>query len=414
MSEPDGAPVVLVEYQNSDPLKLTDDERATLRTLVPGITITESALGPDSYVLNPGGRVGAVQIGSKRLVLRPKIGIRRLLFLLSYSMDPRQWRQLGFGFDDDDDLFEALIPGFSFQLEQALRQGLCSGYRKEEGALFTVRGQIRVADQIRNHFGVMPPIECSYDEFTDDTPMNQLLKAAIVRLGILRIKSPTSRARLRSLAAAFSNVSYVSFDPEYLPQVRYDRANDHFRGAVELARLILRSRSIDADAGRVSGASFLINLATVFENFVVTALREVLGLSPQSFPQHAAGRPLFLDADMQLRLEPDISWWSHGRCVFMGDVKYKRTPDAAGVKHPDLYQLLAYTTATQLPHGLLIYAAGEETSREISIPAAAKKIEVVTLDLDREPVEVLARIKETSFVVKTQAPAALASLAALA
>jgi 5-methylcytosine-specific restriction enzyme subunit McrC len=413
MSELDSAPVVLVEYQNSDPLKLADDERTALRRLVPGITITESAPGPDLYVLNPGGRVGAVQIGSKRFVLRPKIGIRRLLFLISYSMDPGQWRQLGFDFEEDDDLFEALIPGFAFQLERALRHGLCSGYRREEGALFTVRGQIRVADQIRNHFGVIPPVECAYDEFTDDIPMNQLLKAAIVRLGMLRIKSPPSRARLRSLAAAFSNVTYVSFDPEHLPEVRYDRANSHFRGPVEFARLILRSRSVDAEAGRVSGASFLINLATVFEDFVVTALRETLALSPQSFPQHAAGRPLFLDADERLRLEPDVSWWSDDRCVFVGDVKYKRTPDIAGVKHPDLYQLLAYTTATQLPHGLLIYAAGEETSREISIPAAGKKIEVATLDLDREPVEVLAQIEKMASVVRHRASAGLADLAAL-
>jgi 5-methylcytosine-specific restriction enzyme subunit McrC len=412
MSEPDSAPVVLVEYQNSDPMKLADDERAALRTLVPGITITESELGPDFYVLNPGGRVGAVQIGPKRFVLRPKIGVRRLLFLISYSMDPRQWRQLGFDFEDDDDLFEALIPGFAFQVEQALRRGLCSGYRREEGALPTVRGQIRVADQIRNHFGVMPPVECSYDEFTDDIPMNQLLKAAIVRLGMLRIKSPTSRVRLRSLAAAFSNVTYVSFDPEHLPAVRYDRANAHFRGPVEFARLILRSRSIDAGAGRVSAASFLINLATVFEDFVVTALREMLGISPQSFPRHAAGWPLFLDAGKQLRLEPDISWWSHGRCVLIGDVKYKRTPDTAGVKHPDLYQLLAYTTAAQLPHGLLIYAAGEETSREISIPAATKVIEIATLSLDREPSGVLAQVKQISARVSHLATSGRTSSAA--
>jgi 5-methylcytosine-specific restriction enzyme subunit McrC len=406
MSEPEGARTVLVEYQNSEPMRLAKDERTTLRTLVPGITITESPLGPELYVLNPGGRVGAVQIGSRRFVLRPKIGIRRLLFLLSYSMDPRQWRRLGFDFDDEDDLFEALIPGFAFQLEEALRQGLCSGYRREQAALQTVRGQIRVADQIRAHFGAMPPVECSYDEFTDDIPMNQLLKAAIVRLGMLRIKSPSSRARLRSLAAAFSNVTYVPFDPDHLPEVRYDRANSHFRGPVEFARLILRSRSIDAEAGRVAGASFLINLATVFEDFVVTALREDLALSPQSFPQHAAGRSLHLDAAKKLRLEPDISWWCQGRCVFIGDVKYKRTPDTGG-EHADVYQLLAYTTAVDLPCGLLIYAAGEEASHEIAIPAAGKKIEVATIDLDRRPDEVLAQVNEIASLVRHRASAML-------
>ena len=45
-------------------------------------------------------------------------------------------------------------------------------------------------------------------------------------------------------------------------------------------------------------------------------------------------------------------------CHFVGDVKYKRLR-APGLQHGDLHQLLAYLTATDLPEGFLIYAAGE-------------------------------------------------------
>jgi 5-methylcytosine-specific restriction enzyme subunit McrC len=271
MPEPDReAPIVLVEYQNSAPIYLRQKERESLRALVPGIAIVGVEGSPDLYRVNPGGKVGAVQIEEKRLVIRPKIGIRRLLFLLSYSMGPTRWHDIDFNFADDDDLLEALIPGFAFQLENALRHGLRSDYRSEEAALTTVRGRIRVADQIRAHFGAMPPFECTYDEFTDDILMNRLLKAAIARLGAIRIRDRRSRARLRALSFAFSNVDLVPFDPDHVPEVRYDRLNAHFHGPVEFARLILRSRSHDADAGRVAGASFLVDLADVFEDFVVT------------------------------------------------------------------------------------------------------------------------------------------------
>jgi 5-methylcytosine-specific restriction enzyme subunit McrC len=392
----------LVEHRDSRPLSLGAAERETLRTLVPGLSVTEVGGEPGRYVLNPGNAVGAVQIGDHRFALRPKIAIRRLLFLVSYSMDPRQWRRLEFDFAEDDDIFEAMIPGFAFQLEEALRGGPLHGYRLEEEPLHTVRGRIRIADQLRTRFGLIPPIECAYDEFTEDIAINRLLKAAITQLGQIRIRRAESRTRLRALAKAFSNVSPVQFDPRHLPEIRYNRLNERFRRPVEVARLILRSRSFDARPGDAGGASFVIDLAKVFEDFVATALREALGLPPRLFPRQASGRHLYLDADRTIGLKPDLTWWRDERCVFVGDVKYKKTASTAGVQHPDIYQLLAYTTATELPRGLLVYAAGEDVERVVRIPGANKQVEVVTLDLNREPAEVLARVGRIAEVVRAQ------------
>lgn len=393
----------LVEHRDSAPIKLNAAERESLRALAPGLSATEVAGEPSLYVLNPGNAVGAVQVGDRRFALRPKIAISRLLFLVSYSMDPRQWMRLGFDFAEDEDIFEAMIPGFAFQLEEALRGGLLNGYRLEEDSTHTVRGRIRIADQLRARFGLIPPVECAYDEFTEDIAINQLLKAAITQLGHIRIRHTENRNRLRELAKAFSNVSPVRFDPRHLPEIRYDRLNERFRRPVEVARLILRSRSVDARPGDVGGASFVIDLAKVFEDFVATALREALGLPPRLFPRQAGGCHLYLDADRTIGLKPDLSWWNNERCVFIGDVKYKKTASTAGVQHPDLYQLLAYTTATELPRGLLVYAAGEDVERVVRIPGANKEVEVVTLDLDREPAAVLAQVGRIAEMVRTQA-----------
>ena len=47
----------------------------------------------------------------------------------------------------------------------------------------------------------------------------------------------------------------------------------------------------------------------------------------------------------------------------------------------DLYQLLAYTTALDLPGGLLIYAQGEAKDVVHRVRHAGKQLEIATLDL---------------------------------
>ncbi len=126
----------------------------------------------------------------------------------------------------------------------------------------------------------------------------------------------------------------------------------------------------------------------VFEKFLFVALREALGLWEREWRR---GARLTLDVDGKIALNPDLSWWSDGRCRFVGDAKYKRlTP--TGFQHADIYQMLAYCTATDLPSGLLVYAAGESEPGFHRIKNAGKTIEVESLDLEGQPEDILAEV----------------------
>jgi 5-methylcytosine-specific restriction enzyme subunit McrC len=418
LSEP-GEPIVVREHEDSRPVRLTVDERDALQRIAPAISVRPIPKSTDLYSLNPGNLVGAIQVNDLRFELRPKLAIRRLLFLLGYSLDPGHWRDHDFGFEPEPDLFEAIVHGFCAGLARALHFGPLQGYRFEEESLQTVRGQIRFNDHIRTHFGLLPPIECAFDEFTEDIEINRILKAAIVRLGEIRLRSGSSRRRLRMLLAHFASVGLVRYDPRAVPSIEFDRRTEHYRGPVELARLILRSRSVDARSGEVTSAAFLLDLAEVFEDFVVVALEERLHGDEGELVRHAKGRGLHLDAARALRLEPDLSWWTGPRCLFVGDVKYKRTKPASGVQHPDAYQLLAYTTATRRRRGLLVYAAGNElegggvlAAGAHRIVEAGKVIEVRALDLDAPPNGVLEQVDELAAEVRRQRLDPVAEMAA--
>src|SRR5690349_5951646 len=100
------------------------------------------------YRLNPRGVVGAIADPSLDLevLIRPKLAVRRVLFLLAYSMHPKNWRNSGFDLATESELYEAVIPGFAYQADVALRKGLLQGYRSRVEALQTVKGRIRFED----------------------------------------------------------------------------------------------------------------------------------------------------------------------------------------------------------------------------------------------------------------------------
>jgi 5-methylcytosine-specific restriction enzyme subunit McrC len=108
---------------------------------------------------------------------------------------------------------------------------------------------------------------------------------------------------------------------------------------------------------------------------------------------------LYLDAVRAIRLEPDISWWDGKRCLFVGDVKYKQI-NVAGILHPDLYQLLAYTIATGLPDGLLIYASGEDKPVIHEVLQASKRLHVTTVDLRGAPDDILAQVRNIATSIR--------------
>jgi 5-methylcytosine-specific restriction enzyme subunit McrC len=164
-----------------------------------------------------------------------------------------------------------------------------------------------------------------------------------------------------------------------VPTVLFSRLNRHYQPAISLATLVLRSVSLDIGEGGARGSALLIDMNQVFEIFVRTALKVALVLDVQRFPERAPS--LRLDEAGAVPLKPDLCRVEDQRVAWVGDAKYKRLPSGT-YRNADLYQLLAYATATGLPSGTLIYAADEGVSAaEHVIMETGKRLHVFALDL---------------------------------
>ena len=386
----------LQEYTRSEPVKLSVAQRDSLTRIERSLTVEPAPGAEDEYCLKPGSVIGAFESGGLSVSIRPKLAIDRVLFLASYAMGAFKLREMDrFDYADARTLVEAMALALAAAARRAFAGGLIHGYRTEEEAAHTVRGRIRIDEQIRRRFGVPVPIEVRYDEFTEDVTANRLVKAAAARVGRLRLSLKRSRDGLHWIAARLENVSLVEFPATAVPEVAFDRLNEHYREVVALARLVLRHGSFEAARGGVRAQGFLIDMNRVFQDFVTQALRESLRLPAHVFRSDTAIKPTFLDEADRIRLMPDLSWWESGTCTFVGDAKYKRIVDDR-VPNADLYQLLAYATALDLPGGLLIYAEGETAPATHMVRYAGKRLEVAALDLSGSPAQLLARIDELS------------------
>ena len=349
--------VNLREYEESE-YTLSDAERDVLLGEAKALDLSIIPIAGDgsAYRLKPGSTVGAVEIGGLSVLIQPKIGIPQLLSLACYAIGAYKLQEERlFDFSRHAALPDALALALGAAARRAFSRGLLHGYITEEEALYTVRGRIRFDEQLRRRFGVPLPVEVRYDEFTDDILPNRLVKAAVGRLGMMQLRSYGARRGLGWIAGMLDNVSFVEYRPDSVPEVPIDRLNEHYAGVVALSRLILRHGAFESGRGDVRASGFLMDMNVVFQEFVTVALREALGVSGDVFLEKVVRS---LDEEGKVHLRPDLTWWDGRECVFVGDAKYKMLTDERA-PNADLYQMLAYATALDLPGGLLVYAKGE-------------------------------------------------------
>ncbi len=398
----------LEEYQRSESFRLSLTERDAL--LGAGLSLTvEPVSGVEGeYRLTPGSTVGAVEIGGLSVLIRPKIGIPQLLSLACYASGEVEFQKEDFDFPEEYALPDVLARALASHARRAFSRGLLHGYLTEEEALYTVRGRIRFDEQIRRRFSVPLPVEVRYDEFTADILANRLVKAAAYRLGRMRLRSPEARLGLGWTAAMLDNVSLVEFPGSEVPALTFHRLNGHYKGVVELSRLILRHSAFESSRGEVRASGFLMDMNVLFQEFLTVALREALGVSDRTFGE---GRICSLDKGGIIHLKPDLVWRDGSSYIFVGDAKYKRLAPA-GFEHADIYQMLAYCTSANLPWGLLIYAAGESQRGRYEIRDAGKTIEAAAIDLHCRLDEILTQVRDLAELVKVRSRQARLSWAA--
>ena len=294
--------------------------------------------------------VGSINVAGLQVLVRPKIPLRNLFLLLEVGLRERDWHDEAVRFETTGDLLPALVSFFARTTKTTLARGLYHSYQEQRDRLVALRGRVDIARQLTRP-GVAIPTACRFTEFTADLIENSYLKAAVSRsLRVARVPA-IDRRRLMQHLVTLEDVGDVRHRHTDYDRVVFSRLNEHYRPALRLARLVLANLTLQDVVGNTQASSFMLDMNELFERFVTERLQRALRGRLEVKSQHRDR----LDEEGTVAIRPDLVFRLGGATRFVADVKYKLTDDAAAGRHPDYYQLLAYTTALDLPEGVLIY-----------------------------------------------------------
>lgn len=312
--------------------------------------------------------VGTVQVGSLTVEVLPKVeGIgdttlrRNLVAMLSVALDldisEGEAAQVG---TQRLGLLEALIRLFCQKLFVQVHRGLVRRYEGREENLSVLRGRLAVTRQIRLNAAHPERLYCQFDEFMEDNPLNQILKAA-VRFLLKASRDLTNQRQLSELLFIFDEVSDMPRHGLPWSKASFDRLNDRFRPCFNLASLFLRNTPPNVTAGRAESLSLFFDMNSLFEEYVgrvaACAFREEGCHVTRQGPQRALA---YDEANQRnaFLMKPDIVAQAGGETSWIMDTKWKElTPEEVrdGVAQADVYQMYAYANGYQCPDVVLLY-----------------------------------------------------------
>jgi 5-methylcytosine-specific restriction enzyme subunit McrC len=335
------------------------------------------------YLLTPTGHVGVLLTPGCRVVIRPKIPLRNLFFLLDPSAPPP------FVADSSSpepacEVLDFLAGLLAQQLAERSAAGLHRDYaeRPEEGRF--LQGSLDLPAQLRETPARKDRLHSRPEDLTVDVPCNQVLRATAEQILLCPLVSENVRTTLRQALRGFDGVRAVPLGLA-LAVPALERAPQGYSPLLDLCRLLVAGLAPSHTAGDRGGPAFLLDMERVFERYVTRGVTEAFASTlcivavqaAYSITQLSAGQP-----DVTVR--PDVTIAESGRNVLVVDAKWKRLPWATLVTS-DLYQVLAYCTALGVERAVLVYPGRHDGVRVVALAHAPIRVEVRTLRVTAAP-----------------------------
>lgn len=152
------------------------------------------------------------------------IRVQNLYFMLSYAfrvLETNGYRRLAV--EEFSNATELCAEILFLGMNSLLKSGLGRDYQAQYETLSMLRGKVDVSQSLKSGALLRRQLVCEFDEFTVDTPMNQILKATIVALIRSNVSKGTKK-KLRKLLVYLAEVSDISLHTVNW-QMRFHRNN---------------------------------------------------------------------------------------------------------------------------------------------------------------------------------------------
>ena len=294
-------------------------------------------------------------------------------------------------FENTSELFAEIL---AIGVVKQIKQGLVKDYIDVTETTSSIRGKIEITDSINSQVFLKKQLTCTYDEFSVNCYLNQILKSTMNLL--LKSDISTSRKKkLKNILRYFSEVDLIDLkDVNW--KIRFDRNNQNYRMLIGVCYLTVKGLLQTTKKGDVKLMNFLDDqlMNRLYEKFILNYYKKeypsINASASQIKWQLDDGEDYLLP-----RMQSDIMLEYLDKVLIIDAKYYKNTLqsyyDVNTIHSGNLYQVFTYVKNKQIEvpdrevSGMLLYArTDEELLPNNTYKMSGNSISVKTLDLNQD------------------------------
>lgn len=252
---------------------------------------------------------------------------------------------------------------FVQETEAILHRGLTKRYRRVEGNLTVLKGSFHFNKHIQKNLVHHEFFYTRHTTYDRGHTLNRILYKTLKLLQKI-CDDRSLNSRIGSLLLDFPEMPDILAEETTFSKIQFDRKTEHYRQAINIARLLLLNFHPDVARGQNNVLALLFDMNVLWEGFILKSLKKGL---PNDYIVRGRSRKFFWkkDGGYSKKMIPDIIViCPDGRKVVL-DTKWKNIGDM-NPSDSDLRQMYTYSRFHNDAITALVYPASSSVSELVN------------------------------------------------
>ena len=331
------------------------------------------------------------------MIASKTIYIKNIYYMLSYAykvLNEKSYRKIEV--ESFENTLELLTEVLTIGVSKQIKQGLVKDYVDITESTSSIRGKINISESINQQSFIKGQLNCTYDEFSLNCYLNQILKSTLILLVKSEI-SKTQKKKLKNILVYFGEVDLIDVR-KINWKIRFDRNNQTYKMLINICYLVINGLIHTEKSGDKKLMEFFDDqlMSSLYEKFLLNYYKK----EHSNIKTHAPQIDWQIDEGIDFllpKMKTDVTLEYENKILIIDAKFYSiNTSENYGknIHHAgNLYQIFTYVKNKEVElqgkgyeiNGMLLYAkTNEGIQPDSDYVMSGNKISVKTLDLNQD------------------------------